>query len=76
MNVNTETFIHLCAYAFHIAATAYGETLLSTIREFKISKASAQIGDLLRLAKELPFTDTPEQAELLTRMRTAGSEKR
>lgn len=72
VNVNAETFIHLCAYAFHIAATAYGESLLSMIREFKISKANTQIESLLRLAKELPFTDTPEQAEILTQMRSAG----
>jgi hypothetical protein len=72
VNVNAETFIHLCAYAFHIAATAYKETLLSIIREFKISNANERIKDLLRLAIELPFTDTPEQAEILTQMRSAG----
>src|SRR5271163_4085512 len=29
INVPAVTFIHLCAYAFHLAATAYGESLLS-----------------------------------------------
>jgi Family of unknown function (DUF5677) len=72
VNVNAETFIHLCAYAFHIAATAYRETLLCIIREIKISKANDRIKDLLSLAIELPFTDTPEQAEILTKMRSAG----
>jgi hypothetical protein len=72
INVPAVTFIHLCAYAFHLAATAYGESLLSIIRTFNIGKANAQIESLLRLAKELPFTDTPEQAEILTQMRSGG----
>ena len=72
INVPAVTFIHLCAYAFHLAATAYGESLLCIIRVFNIAKANANIESLLRLAKELPFTDTPEQVEILTRMRSAG----
>jgi len=72
MRVPAVTFIHLCAYAFHLAATAYGESLLSIIRVFNIAKANANIQILLRLAKELPFTDTPEQVEILTQMRSAG----
>ncbi len=68
MNVQAVTFIHLCAYAFHLAATAYGESLLTVIREFKISKANDKVEALLKLSKMLPFTNSPEQAEALTKV--------
>ena len=68
INVPAVTFIHLCAYAFHLTATAYKQTLLSVIREFKLSKANDKIEELLRLAEQLPFTDTEEQVDLLTRL--------
>ncbi|HKW88688.1 MAG TPA: DUF5677 domain-containing protein [Candidatus Acidoferrales bacterium] len=65
LNVQAITFVHLCAYAFHIAATAYWESLMSVIREFKISKANEKIEKQLKVAKLLPFTNSPEQMELL-----------
>ena len=65
------TFIHLCAYAFHLAAKAYQESLLTIIQEFKITKANDKIEQLLKLAKQLPFTDTPDQVEALTRIALA-----
>jgi uncharacterized protein DUF5677 len=68
MNVPAVTFIHLCAYAFHLTATAYKETLLTVIREFELSKANDKIERLLKLAEQLPFTDTEEQVDLLTRI--------
>lgn len=67
MNMQAVTFVHMCAYGFHIAATAYGEALLSVIREFKILKANENIEQKLHVAKMLPFTDSPEQVDLLTR---------
>jgi hypothetical protein len=68
LNFPAEGFIHLCAYAFHLAATAYEESLLVLIREFKISKTNEKVGDHLRAAKMLPFTNSPEQAEILTKL--------
>lgn len=65
MNVAAETFIHLCASAYYIASIAYGETLLSMIREFKIAKANEKVEAKLRVAKMLPFTKTPEEVEAL-----------
>lgn len=68
MNVPAIVFIHLCAYAFNLAAKAYKESLLCVIREFKLSKANDKIEKLLELSRMLPFTDTPEQVEVLTRI--------
>ncbi|MHB8487563.1 MAG: DUF5677 domain-containing protein [Candidatus Acidiferrales bacterium] len=65
MNLAAEVFIHLCAYAYHIASIAYSETLLSVVRAFKISKADEKIEEKLRVAKMLPFTKSPEQATIL-----------
>jgi len=65
MNIPAETFIHLCAYAYHIASIAYGETLLSVARAFKLSKANEKIGEKLRVAKMLPFTKDAQQVEIL-----------
>jgi hypothetical protein len=67
LNMQALTFIHLCASGFHIAATAYRESLLSVIHYFKISKANEDIEQKLHVAKMLPFTDSPEQVDLLTR---------
>ena len=71
INIPAVTFIHLCAYAFHLTAKAYQECLLTIIKEFKLSIANDKIEKLLILAKQLPFTDTPEQVEALTRIATA-----
>ena len=68
LNVPAIAFIHLCAYAFHLAARAYAEALLCMIREFKLSKANDKIERLLELSRMLPFTDNPEQVEALTRL--------
>ncbi|HEV2296973.1 MAG TPA: DUF5677 domain-containing protein [Candidatus Acidoferrales bacterium] len=65
LNVQAVTFIHLCAYAYHLAALAYRESLISMIREFKISKANEKIERQLRVANMLPFTDSSEQVSAL-----------
>jgi Family of unknown function (DUF5677) len=65
MKVAAETFIHLCASAYYIASIGYGETLLSVVRVFKIAKADEKIEVKLRVARMLPFTKTPEEAEAL-----------
>jgi hypothetical protein len=67
MNVPAVTFIHLCAYAFHLAATAYEESLLTLIRQFKISTTNERIEDHLQAAKMYPFTNSPEEENALTR---------
>ncbi|MFZ0335198.1 MAG: DUF5677 domain-containing protein [Candidatus Acidiferrales bacterium] len=67
MNVPAENFIHMCAYAYHIASIAYAETLLSVVRAFKISKGNEKIEEKLSVAKRLPFTEGPQQAEILMR---------
>jgi|HubBroStandDraft_6_1064221.scaffolds.fasta_scaffold396197_2 hypothetical protein len=68
INLPAEGFIHLCAYAFHLSATAYTESLLVLIREFKLSKTNEKIENHLQAAKMLPFTKNPEQAAILSRL--------
>jgi hypothetical protein len=64
-NLPPETFIHLCTYAYHIASIAYGETLMSLVRAFKLSRANEKIEEKLRVAKMLPFTKDAWQADML-----------
>jgi hypothetical protein len=66
--VPPEGLTNLCGYALHMATTAYGESILAMVREFKISAVTDGIDDLLKLAKMLPFTDSPEQAEELIKI--------
>ena len=67
-NIPAYGITHLCGYAFHTAATAYGELLLAMIRQFKIAKANDRIEAFLDLAKKLPFANSPEQVEVLRRI--------
>jgi hypothetical protein len=65
INVPAETFIHVCAYAYHLAVNSYRESLMTMIRVFKLSAANEHIEARLDTAMKLPFTDTPEQVEIL-----------
>ena len=65
VNLKPETFTVLCGVGFKIAADSYWELLCGVIREFKIAKANEKIEKKLKLAKLLPFTDTPDEAERL-----------
>jgi hypothetical protein len=66
-NVDADAFIAICGNALGIAAGAYEEVLDAVINEFKIDKGVEQIRDKLRLAKMLPFTANPQQAQMLQR---------
>jgi hypothetical protein len=65
LNVKAETFSHVSALAFKLAADAYWEVILGMIREFKIAKADEKIEKKMEYAKRVPFTSSPEQAEEL-----------
>jgi hypothetical protein len=65
VNVAAVTFIHVCAYAYDLAVKSYRESLLSMIRVFKLSNGNEHIDARLDAAMKFPFTDTPEQVEVL-----------
>lgn len=65
INVPAEAFIHMCAYAYHLAVNSYSESLLSIIRVFKLSSGNEHIEARLDAAMKFPFTDTPGQVEVL-----------
>jgi hypothetical protein len=67
INLKSETFIHLCANAFSLAADSYREVLEVIIRKFKIDKAINKIDFKLYAAKVFPFNDDPEIEDWLTR---------
>jgi hypothetical protein len=67
LNLRAETFTYLCSYAFKLAADAYWESILVMIREFRIEKATEKIREKMKLAKMLPFTKDPAQADGLAR---------
>lgn len=67
INLKSETFIHLCANAFSLAADSYREVLETMIRKFKIAKAIDKIDFKLYAAKAFPFNDDPEIDDWLTR---------
>ena len=64
-NVQFVTFIHVCGYAFNLAAKSYEQSLRSAIRAFKLTNGNDRILDRLEVALEFPFADTDEQMEAL-----------
>ena len=69
-NIPFVTFIHVCAYAFHLAVKSYEQSLRSAIRVFRLKMGNEHIEARLDAALKLPFTDTPEQEQVL--MKRAG----
>jgi Family of unknown function (DUF5677) len=67
VNLNPESFTLMCGQSFKLAADAYWEVLLTVIDEFKIKKGNRKIHKLMRAAQLVPFTDTPQQVEILLR---------
>jgi len=67
VNLKAETFNMLAANQNKLAGECYIILLDSIIDEFGIGKADGKIKNKLKLAKMLPFTDNPEQAEQLQR---------
>ena len=66
INLKSETFVHLCANAFSLAADSYREVLEAIVRKFKIDKAISKIDLKLYAAKAFPFNDDPEIEEDIT----------
>ena len=64
-NLDADVFIAICGNALGIAANAYEEVLRAVIKECKIDKGVGQIHEKLRLAKMLPFTANPHEAQML-----------
>ena len=65
VNISKETFALLAGIAFTIALEAYMQIIEAVINEFKIYKADGKLKDKMQFAKMLPFTDGPQQADLL-----------
>lgn len=67
VNLKAETFNMLGANQNKLAGECYIVLLTAVIDEFEISKADPKVKNKLKLAKMLPFTDTPEQGRALER---------
>jgi len=67
-NVNGDTLGLLCGVAFRIIMEAYGLILETIIAEFKLYKHDDKLKNKITLAKMLPFTDTPEERDAVTRV--------
>ena len=65
VNLQAATFNMLAAKQNKLAGECYIVLLTAIIAELGIKKADAKIGNKLKLAKVLPFTDTPEQGREL-----------
>lgn len=59
--LSRETFPRLCSQAYQLANDVYEKTLLAMIQSLQLYRADSKIREKLRLARYLPFTDTPEQ---------------
>jgi hypothetical protein len=64
-NLPPEAFTYTCSYAFKLAVDGYWEILRTMIRRFKIAKANEKIERKMEVARMLPFTDDPQQVEVL-----------
>jgi hypothetical protein len=67
VDLKPPTFNMLAAKQFKLAAESYEILLTAIIRETEIEKTDPRIKNKLRLAKLLPFTDSPDEADALTR---------
>jgi hypothetical protein len=67
INLKSETFVHLCANAFLLAADSYREILERIIRKFELAKGIPKIDFKLFAAKAFPFNDDPDVEDWLTR---------
>jgi hypothetical protein len=66
-NLKPETFTYICSYAFKLAADSYSEVLQTLIRKFGLTKTIEKIEHKLHIARIFPFTNTPEEVDVLTR---------
>jgi hypothetical protein len=67
VNLKAETFNMLGASQNKLAGECYIILLIAVIDEFGISRADPKVKNKLKLAKMLPFTDTPEEGKALER---------
>ena len=65
VNLKAETFNMLAANQNKLAGECYIVVLTAVIDEFGIEKGDSKVKNKLKLAKMLPFTDGPEQADEL-----------
>jgi hypothetical protein len=66
-NLPPEAFTYICSYAFKLAADSYSEVLQTLIRKFGLVKTNDKIEHKLHIARIFPFTNTPEEVDVLTR---------
>ncbi len=67
VNLQAETFNTLSGYQNKLAGECFVSLLETIIDEFRIVESDPKVENKLKLAKLLPFTDTPEEGEALAR---------
>lgn len=65
INIEKESFRMLAGVAFTVIAEMYMVVLSAIIKQCKIDKATDKIGNMMKLAKMLPFTSGAIEAEQL-----------
>jgi hypothetical protein len=65
--LQAETFNTLSGYQNKVAGECFESVLEAIIDEFRVVESDPRVKNKLKLAKLLPFTDTPEEGEALVR---------
>ena len=66
VNIPKKGFQALAAVTFNVIIKSYIAILTELIREYKLSSANEKIRGKMALARTLPFTSSPEEANALT----------
>jgi hypothetical protein len=64
-SVPASTFVHICAYAYHLASKCYVESLSTMIRKFQLVKGNELVVDRLSVAFQCAFANADEELEAL-----------
>jgi hypothetical protein len=65
INISKEGFQALAGVTFNVIIRSYIAILAELIREYKLSAANEKIKEKMALARTLPFTSSPEEANAL-----------
>jgi hypothetical protein len=65
--MSKEGFRALAGVTFNVIIKSYIALLAELIREYRLSSANEKIREKMDLARTLPFTSSPEEAQALTR---------
>jgi hypothetical protein len=65
VNIQGEAFKNILTSSLIIIMDTYCEVLACVIKEFKIDHATSKINNLMKYAKQVSFTDSPKEAQML-----------